>query len=63
LGFVGDSDGKESPCNARDLGSIPGVGRSPGEVNGYPLEYSCMKNPKDRGVWQVTVQGIAKSWT
>ena len=57
LGFPGGSDGKESACNARDLGSIPGLGRSPGEGNGYPLQYSCLENHMDRGVWQVTVHG------
>ena len=41
VGFPGGSDGKESACNAGDLGSIPGLGRSPGEENGYPLQYSC----------------------
>ena len=44
-GFSGDSDGKESACNAVDLGSIFGLGRSPGEGNGYPLQYSCLENP------------------
>ena len=43
------SDGKESACNARDLGSIPGSGRSPGEMNGNPLQYFCLENPMDRG--------------
>ena len=46
------SDGKESACNARDLGSIPGSGRSPGEMNGNPLQYSCLENPMDRGAWR-----------
>jgi len=50
-GFPGGSDGKESACTAGDLGSIPGLGRSPGEGNGNPLQYSCLKNPMDRGVW------------
>ena len=45
MGFPGGSDGKESACNAGDLGSIPGSGRSPGEGNGYPLQYSCLENP------------------
>ena len=48
--FVG-SDGKESACNAGDLGLIPGVGRSPGEGNGYSLQCSCLENPMDRGIW------------
>ena len=56
----GDSDGKESACNARDQSSIPGSGRSPGEGNGHPLQYSCLGNSMDRGAWQVTVHGIAK---
>ena len=47
-GFPGGSDGKESACNAGDAGSIPGLGRSPGEGNGYPLQYSCLENPMDR---------------
>ena len=48
LGFPGGSDGKESACNAQDLGLIPGSGRSPGEGNGNPLQYSCLENPIDR---------------
>ena len=55
--------GKESTCNAGDTGdagSIPGSGRSPGEWNGYPLQYSCLENPMDRGVWQATVHGVTK---
>ena len=54
------SHGKESACNAGDLGLIPGWGRSPGKRNGYPLEYSCLENSKDRGAWQGTVRGIAE---
>ena len=50
-GFPGGSDGKASACNAGDLGSIPGLGRSPGEGNGNPLQYSCLENPMDRGAW------------
>ena len=49
LGFPGDSDGKESACNAGDPGSIPGSGRSPGEGNGNPCQYSCLEKPMDRG--------------
>ena len=49
MGFPSGSDGKESACNAGDEGSIPGSGRSPGEGNGYPLQYSCLENPTDRG--------------
>ena len=61
LGFPGGSDGKESACNAGDLGSVPGSERSPGEGNGNPLQYSCLENSMDRGAWQVTVHGVAKS--
>ena len=60
-GFPGGSDGKESTCHAEDLGSIPGLGRSPGEGNGYPLQYSRLGNPMDRGVWRATVHGVTKS--
>ena len=58
MGFLSGSDGKESNCNAGDLSSIPGSGRSPGERNGYPLE-----NSMDRGAWWAIVHEIAKSWT
>ena len=61
MGLPGGSDGKESACNAGDLGSIPGSGRSPGEVNGYPLHYSCLEIPMDRGAWPATVHGVAES--
>ena len=57
------SDSKESACDAGHLGSIPGLGRSPGEGNGYPLQYSCLKNSMDRGAWWATVHGVAKSQT
>ena len=63
LGFPYSSVGKESACNAGDLGSIPRLGRSPGEGNGNPLQYSCLENPTDRGAWQATVHGVAKSQT
>ena len=53
--------GKEFTCKARDAGSIPGSGRSPGEGNGNPLQYSCLGNPMNRGVWQDTVQGVEES--
>ena len=56
LGFPGGSAGEESPCNKGDLGSIPGLGRSPEEGNGYPLQYSCLKNSMD-----CIVHGVAKS--
>ena len=52
-----------SACNAGDLGSIPGLGRSPGEGNGSPLQYSCLENPMDRGACWATVHGVAKSRT
>ena len=55
MGFPGGSDCKESACNAGDLGSIPELGRSPEERNGYPLHYSCLENSIDRGAWQATV--------
>ena len=57
-GFPSSSDGKESAYNAGDLGSIPGSGRSPGEGNGNPLQYSCLGSPMDREVWQATVLGL-----
>ena len=59
----GSSEVKASACNAGDLGSIPGLGRSPGEGNGNPLQYSCLENPMDRGAWWATVHGVAKSQT
>ena len=65
----GGSDGKASVYNVGDLGSIPGLGRFPGEGNGNPLQYSCLENPMDGGAWfrrslvQATVYGVAKSWT
>ena len=62
-GFLGGSEGKESACNGRDLGSIPGMERSPGEGNSYPLQYSGLENSMDRGVWQAPVHAVAKSWT
>ena len=61
--FPGGSDSKESARNAGDLDSIPGSGRSPGEENGYPPQYSSLENPMDRGAWQATVHGVTKSWT
>ena len=66
MGFVcfsGGSDGKESAYNARDLGSIPGSERSPGEGNANPLQYFCLGNPMNRGAWQATGHGVAKSQT
>ena len=61
--FPHSSVGRESACDAGDPGLIPGSGRSSGEGNGNPLQYSCLENPMDRGVWQATVHGIAKSQT
>ena len=58
LHFPHSSVGKSSACNAGDPGSIPGSRRSPGEVNGNPLQYSCLENPTDRGAWQATVHGV-----
>ena len=63
LGFPRGSDGKESACNAGDLGLIPELGRSPGEENGNPLQYSRLENLVDKGVWQADVLGVAKSQT
>ena len=63
INFPGGSGGKASAYNAGDLGSIPGSGRSPGEGNGNPLQYSCLENPMDRGAWWATVRGVAKSRT
>ena len=63
VGFPGGSNGKESACNAGDLGSIPGLGKYPGKGNGNPLQYSCLDNSMDRGAWQATVSGAAKNQT
>ena len=60
MGFPGGSDGKQSAFNAGDLASNPGLGRSLGEGNGNPLQYSCLVNSMDRGAWQATVNGVAK---
>ena len=62
-GFPGGSDSKAPICNAGDSGLILGSGSSPEEGNGDPLQYSCLKNSMDRGVWWATVRGVAKSWT
>ena len=59
--FPCGSDSKESAYNVGDWGSIPGLGRSPGEGNGYPFQYSCMETSTERGDGQVTVQSVAKS--
>ena len=60
LGFPGGSAGKESACSAGDLGSIPGLGRSPGGGPGNTLQYSCLESSKDRGAWKVTSHGVTK---
>ena len=63
LGYPAGSEGEESACNAEDPGLIPGSGRSSGEGNGNPLQYSCLESSMDRGVWRATVHGIAKRRT
>ena len=63
LDFPGGSGGKESACSVGDLGSIPGLGRSPGKGKGYPLQYSGLENSMDRGAWQAIVLAVAKSQT
>ena len=59
FGLAG-SDSKESACNAGDAGSMPGLGRSPGEGSNNPLQYSCLGSPMDRGAWRATVHGVAR---
>ena len=63
MDFPGGSEGKASVCNAGDPGLIPGLGRSSGERDGHPLQYSCLENPMDRGTWRATVHGVTKSRT
>ena len=63
MGFPGGSDGKESACNAGDQGLIPGLGRSAGERNGNPFQYSCQENPMNRGAWKTTVHIVATNLT
>ena len=58
--FPGDTDDEVSACSAGDLGLIPGLGRSPGEGNGYPFQYSCLENPRDRGFWWAIVHRVAR---
>ena len=62
LGSPGGSVVKNPPANARDMGLIPGLGRSPGKGNGYPLQYSCLGNPTDREAWRATVHWVAKKF-
>ena len=62
VNFPGDPNGKEFACNAGDLGSIHGLGRSPGEGNGNPLQYPCLEDPMERETWKTIVQEVAKSW-
>ena len=59
----GGSDSKESAYNAEDTGSSPGSGKSPGQGNGNPLQYSCLGSPRYRGAWKATIRGVTKSWT
>ena len=63
IGFAGGSDSKEFACNVGDLGSIPGLGGTPGGGHGNRLQYSCLENPMNRGAWQAAVDGVTKSWT
>ena len=63
MGFPDGSDGKELACNAGNLGSIPGSGRSPEEGTGYPFLYSCLENPMGGGAWWAALPGAAQSWT
>ena len=63
MGFPDGSDGKECTCNQGDLGLTPGLGRSPREGNGYPLQYSCLENPMGREAWWATIHGVTKSQT
>ena len=60
MGFPSSSGGKGSACSAGDLGSTPGLGRSPGDGNGNPLQYSCLENSTDRGAWWATAHGVAE---
>ena len=60
VGSPDDSVEKKLPANAGDMGSIPGLGKSSGEGNGSPLQYSCLRNPMDKGDWWVTVHGVTK---
>ena len=63
MSFPGSSDSKETACDPGNPSSIPGLGRSPGEGNGHPLQYSCLENSMGRGTWQATVHRVTKSQT
>ena len=63
VGFPGGLVIKNQPANAEDVGSIPGLGKCPGEGNGNPLQYSCLKNSMDRGAWQATIHSVEESDT
>ena len=63
MGFPGGSVSKETTCNAGDPGLISGMGQSPREGNGYPLQYSCLENSMYRGAWHPKVRGVTKCWT
>ena len=63
MGFSSGSAVKNQPANVGEAGSIPGLGRFPGEGDGYPLQYSCLRNPMDRGAWWSTVHGVTKTQT
>ena len=63
ISFDDGSEDKASACHVGDPGLIPGLGRSPGEGNGNPLQYSCLENPMDRGAWWAAVHRVTKSWT
>ena len=60
MGFPGGSAAKNPPAYTGDMGSVPGLGRSPGDGNGNPLQYSCLENSMDRGAWQATVHGVTR---
>ena len=63
MGFLGCASGKESACSVGNPGLISGWGRSPGEGNGNPLQYSFLENPMEGGAWWARVHGVTKSWT
>ena len=63
VGFPGGSDGKKSACNSEDPGSNPGSGRSPGDENGNPLQYSCLENSMNKRAWWANSHGVTENWT